>query len=143
MSRMPVWFASQTRVASAKSIFRSAYLRMLGELVDIRSVPATRFKNEFGTIFEQAIRSGAVAITKHDTARAILISVEEFETLALAQPRCPKRAVRGTARAHADARCEKRHCRRIQGFAACAGPRRCESGAQVAQSISALALQAT
>jgi PHD/YefM family antitoxin component YafN of YafNO toxin-antitoxin module len=43
--------------------------------------PATRFKNEFGTIFEQAIRSGAVAITKHDTARAILISVEEFEAL--------------------------------------------------------------
>jgi antitoxin Phd len=53
----------------------------LGELVDIRSVPATRLKNEFGTIFEQAIRSGAVAITKHDTARAILISVEEFEAL--------------------------------------------------------------
>ena len=47
----------------------------LGELVDIRSVPATRLKNEFGTIFEQAVRSGAVAITKHDTARAILISV--------------------------------------------------------------------
>ena len=53
----------------------------LGELVDIRSVPATRFKNEFGTIFEQAVRGGAVAITKHDTARAILISVEEFEAL--------------------------------------------------------------
>ena len=52
----------------------------LGELVDIRSVPATRLKNEFGTIFEQAIRSGAIAITKHDTARAILISVEEFKT---------------------------------------------------------------
>lgn len=53
----------------------------LGELVDIRSVPATRLKNEFGTIFEQAIRSGAVAITKHDTARAVLVSVEEFEAL--------------------------------------------------------------
>ena len=53
----------------------------LGELVDMQSVPATRFKNEFGTIFEQAIRSGAVAITKHDTARAVLISVEEFEAL--------------------------------------------------------------
>ena len=53
----------------------------LGELVDIPSVPATRLKNEFGTVFEQAIRGGAVAITKHDTARAILISVEEFEAL--------------------------------------------------------------
>ena len=57
------------------------FRNQLGELVDIRSVPATRLKNEFGTIFEQAIRSGAVAITKHDTARAILISVEEFEAL--------------------------------------------------------------
>ena len=36
----------------------------LGELVDIGSVPATRFKNEFGTVFEQALRAGAVAITK-------------------------------------------------------------------------------
>ena len=53
----------------------------LGELVDIRSVPATRLKNEFGTIFELAVRSGAVAITKHERARAILISVEEFEAL--------------------------------------------------------------
>jgi prevent-host-death family protein len=53
----------------------------LGELVDIRSVPATRLKNEFGAVFEQAVRGGAVAITKHDTARAVLISMEEFEAL--------------------------------------------------------------
>ena len=53
----------------------------LGELVDIRSVPATRLKNEFGTVFEQAVRGGAIAITKHDTARAVLISMEEFEAL--------------------------------------------------------------
>ena len=59
----------------------------LGELVDIRSVPATRLKNEFGTVFEQAIRGGAVAITKHATARAILISVEEFKALAGARER--------------------------------------------------------
>ena len=30
----------------------------LGELVDIKAVPATRFKNEFGAVFEQAMRSG-------------------------------------------------------------------------------------
>jgi len=53
----------------------------LGELVDMKSVPATRFKNEFGAMFEQAVRGGAVAITKHDTVRAILISAEEFESL--------------------------------------------------------------
>lgn len=53
----------------------------LGELIDIPSVPATRFKNELGTIFEQVAHSGVIAITKHDTARAILLSVEEFEAL--------------------------------------------------------------
>ncbi len=54
----------------------------LGELVELRSVPATRLKNEFGAIFEQVVRGGAIAITKHATARAVLISVDEFEALA-------------------------------------------------------------
>jgi antitoxin Phd len=54
----------------------------LGELVDIPSIPATRLKNEFGAVFDQAMRDGAVAITRHDTPRAVLISYEEFESLA-------------------------------------------------------------
>ena len=49
--------------------------------VEDLQIEVRRLKNEFGTVFEQAIRSGAVAITKHDTARAVLISVEEFEAL--------------------------------------------------------------
>ena len=53
----------------------------LGELVDIQSVPATRLKNAFASVLEQAVRGGPVAITKHDATRAILISVEEFEAL--------------------------------------------------------------
>lgn len=52
-----------------------------GELVDVPTVAATRFKNEFGTIFEQAAVSGAVAITKHNTPRAVLLSYAEFEAL--------------------------------------------------------------
>lgn len=40
-----------------------------GELVDVPTVAATRFKNEFGAIFEQATVRGAVAITKHNTPR--------------------------------------------------------------------------
>ena len=56
-----------------------------GELVDIPSIPATRLKNEFGTVFDQAMRDGAVAITRHDTPRAVLISYEEFESLAKAR----------------------------------------------------------
>src|ERR1700761_4386049 len=52
-----------------------------GQLVDLPTVPATRFKNEFGTIFEQAAVNGAVAITKHNTPRAVLLSIAEFEAL--------------------------------------------------------------
>ena len=52
-----------------------------GELVDVPTVAATRFKNEFGAIFEQAALRGAVAITKHNTPKAVLLSYAEFEAL--------------------------------------------------------------
>jgi antitoxin Phd len=52
-----------------------------GELVDVPTVAATRFKNEFGAIFEQATVDGAVAITKHNTPRAVLLSYAEFQAL--------------------------------------------------------------
>lgn len=52
-----------------------------GELVDVPTVPATRFKNEFGAIFEQAAQTGAVAITKHNTPKAVLLSYAEFQAL--------------------------------------------------------------
>src|SRR5438874_13379407 len=52
-----------------------------GEWVDIPRVAASRFKNEFGAIFEQAALGGAVAITKHDTPKAVLISYAEFQAL--------------------------------------------------------------
>lgn len=57
--------------------FRNSY----GELVDVPAVAATRLKNEFGTVLEQAVRSGAVAITRHDTPKAVLISYDEFQAL--------------------------------------------------------------
>lgn len=52
-----------------------------GELVDIPTVAATRLKNEFGAVLEQAVRGGAIAITRHDTPRAVLMSYEEFQAL--------------------------------------------------------------
>src|SRR5258706_14838775 len=52
----------------------------LGELIDVPSVAATRLKNEFGTVLEQAARS-AVAITRHDAPKAVLVSYEDFEAL--------------------------------------------------------------
>ncbi|HYZ66863.1 MAG TPA: type II toxin-antitoxin system prevent-host-death family antitoxin [Mycobacterium sp.] len=55
-----------------------------GELIDVPTVAATRFKNEFGTILEQATVGGAVAITKHNTPKAVLLSYAEFEALSKA-----------------------------------------------------------
>jgi prevent-host-death family protein len=52
-----------------------------GELVDVPAVAATRLKNEFGAVLEQALRGGAVAITRHDTPKAVLVSYDEFQAL--------------------------------------------------------------
>jgi len=52
-----------------------------GQLVDIATVAATKVKNEFGAILEQTMHSGAVAITRHDTPKAVLLSFVEFESL--------------------------------------------------------------
>lgn len=58
-----------------------AYRNSLGELVDISTVAATRVKNEFAAFLDQASGGGAVAITRHDTLKAVLISYAEFELL--------------------------------------------------------------
>lgn len=52
-----------------------------GELVDIPTFAATKVKNEFGAILEKATLGGAVAITRHDTPKAVLLSYDEFESL--------------------------------------------------------------
>ncbi|GBE64911.1 hypothetical protein MFM001_13730 [Mycobacterium sp. MFM001] len=52
-----------------------------GKLVDVPTVTASRLKNEFGTVFEEAAANGAVVITKHATPRAVLLSYAEFEAL--------------------------------------------------------------
>jgi antitoxin Phd len=55
----------------ATSAFRNSY----GELVEIPTVAATRVKNEFAAILNQASSGGAVAITRHDIPKAVLIVV--------------------------------------------------------------------
>lgn len=52
-----------------------------GKLIDISTVAATKVKNEFGSILEKTMHSGAVAITRHDTPKAVLLSFAEFESL--------------------------------------------------------------
>jgi len=45
------------------------------------SYTATEAKNEFGRLLEQAIQGTTVLITKHDSLRAVLISIDHFQTL--------------------------------------------------------------
>jgi len=52
-----------------------------GDFVDVPSIAATRVKNEFGVVLEQALQGGAVAITRHDAPKAVLVSYEEFKAL--------------------------------------------------------------
>ena len=53
-----------------------------GELVDVESVPATQLKNEPGSVIERVAAGGAVAITRHNRPRAVLVSYEDFRELA-------------------------------------------------------------
>jgi antitoxin Phd len=57
------------------------FLNRRGEEVEIASVTATDAKNEFGRVLETAMANGAVAITRHDTAKAVLLSVDEYNAL--------------------------------------------------------------
>ena len=45
------------------------------------SYTATEAKNEFGRLLEQAIHGTTVLITKHDSPRAVLISIDHFQAL--------------------------------------------------------------
>ncbi|MBM3758396.1 MAG: type II toxin-antitoxin system Phd/YefM family antitoxin [Acidobacteria bacterium] len=60
-----------------KLTFRNSH----GQLVDISTVAATQVKNEFGAILEHTMHNGAVAITRHDRPKAVLLSFAEFESL--------------------------------------------------------------
>lgn len=45
---------------------------------------ATEAKNEFGRILEKVIRGNVVVITKHDAPKAVLMSMDEFNSLSRA-----------------------------------------------------------
>jgi antitoxin Phd len=52
-----------------------------GDLAGAVCVSATAAKNEFASVLEKAILGRTVVITKHDTPKAVLISVDEFKAL--------------------------------------------------------------
>src|SRR5512138_3994276 len=56
-----------------------------GEMVEVESVPATRLKNEPASIIDQVSAGKAVAITRHNMPRAVIIAYDDFRQLALAR----------------------------------------------------------
>lgn len=56
-----------------------------GELVELEAVPATRLKNQPASIIDAVAAGKAVAITRHNSARAVIISYEDFQELARAR----------------------------------------------------------
>lgn len=52
-----------------------------GRLDDSARYSATRAKNEFGRLLEAALQGETVVITKHDSPKAVLISMDTFNNL--------------------------------------------------------------
>jgi prevent-host-death family protein len=50
------------------------------------TVTATEAKTRFGPLLEAVIRGGSVVITKHDTPKAVLLSMAAFEALGGSRP---------------------------------------------------------
>ena len=45
------------------------------------TIPSTSVKNEFGRVLDQVLQGRVVVITKHDTPKAVMLSVEEYAAL--------------------------------------------------------------
>ena len=54
------------------------------ERQEASSITATEAKNEFGRILEKVIQGGTVVITKHNAPKAVLISMDKFNSLSRA-----------------------------------------------------------
>ncbi len=61
--------------------------RLRASLRSVTTVAASDAKNQFGQVLDSALRGGAVVITKHDTPKAILMSIEEFEAMTMPRQR--------------------------------------------------------
>ena len=62
------------------------------------SISATEAKNDFGSLLDKVISGKTVVITKHDVPKAVMISMEQFESLS-----APQRIKMGGLRAEFDA----------------------------------------
>ena len=58
-----------------------------GERVAMPTFTATDAKNEFGRVLDTAVEKGAVAITRHDAPKAVLLAIDEYDALVAAGER--------------------------------------------------------
>ena len=58
--------------------------RVQGVKGRVLALSATAAKNEFGRALEKALQGVTVVITKHDEPKAVLLSMEDFQTLSQA-----------------------------------------------------------
>lgn len=63
----------------------SSQAASISSLADLPRVSASELKNAIAEVFDQVTARGAVAITRHQKARAVLISVEQFEEMVRAR----------------------------------------------------------
>ena len=61
---------------------------------ELETVTATEAKSSFGAVLDKVVAGGAVAITKHDQVRAVLLPVKHYEAL-LAQRKNPLAELEG------------------------------------------------
>ena len=66
---------------TAEKVFTSQRQRNENRGTTKASYTVTEAKKEFGRLLEQAIQGTTVLITKHDSPRAVLISIDYFQTL--------------------------------------------------------------
>ena len=70
--------------ASQRSQFRPSAVSV--RVRDLPVVTATELKNSTADVIEQVAARRAVAITRHDKPRAVLLSIEEYESLTRQEP---------------------------------------------------------
>ncbi len=59
----------------------TVYLTRHGRQVPMTAFSATDAKNEFGQLLALAVEQGGVAITRHDSPKAVLLGIEEYQRL--------------------------------------------------------------
>jgi antitoxin Phd len=76
-----------SRLAIMAIMTKSWFHNRRGERVAMPTFTATHAKNEFGRVLDTAVEMGAVAITRRDAPKAVLLSIGEFDALVSAGER--------------------------------------------------------